>query len=225
MAMATKAALIVGATGVVGRHCLDELLADGRYARVVSISRRASGKKHPKLAEIITPLDAIGTIKSADIGPIDDVFCCLGTTQKIAGSSDAFRHIEVDFPRAAAKLGKANGATHILVITAIGADANSPSFYMKIKGEVEAAVTAEGLAHTSILRPSLLIGEREDFRWKEKLGEPFLRLLGLVMIGPARVLRPIRAETVARAVVRIAAVPKPAVTIYGSDQLSDLGQV
>jgi uncharacterized protein YbjT (DUF2867 family) len=224
MASTAKTALIVGATGVVGRHCLNELLRDATYARVVAIGRRACGKTHPKLAEIVTPLDVIGDIKSTDLGTIDDAFCCLGTTQKVAGNADTFRHVEVDYPRAAARLAKANGASHFLIITAIGADARSLIFYNKVKGEVEAAVTAEGLAHTSIFRPSLLLGERAEFRWKEKLSEPFMQALGVIMIGPARRLRPIHADTVARAMVRIAADPKPGVTIYPSDRIAEIGE-
>jgi uncharacterized protein YbjT (DUF2867 family) len=224
MTSAAKTALVLGATGVVGRHCLDELLRDTRYARVVAIGRRASGKTHPKLTEIVTPLDAIGDIAAAQLGRIDDAFCCLGTTQKTAGSADTFRHVEVDYPRAAARLAKANGASHFLIISAIGANARSPIFYNKVKGEVEAAVIAEGLSHTSIFRPSLLLGERAEFRWKEKLSEPFMRALGLIMIGPARRLRPIEAETVARAMLRVAATAQPGVTIYPSDRIADIGE-
>jgi uncharacterized protein YbjT (DUF2867 family) len=223
MASTAKTALILGATGVVGRHCLDELLLDATYAHVVAIGRRACGQTHPKLTEIVTPLDAIADVKSTELGRINDVFCCLGTTQKTAGSADTFRHVEVDYPRAAARLAKANGASHFLIITAIGADARSPIFYNKVKGEVEAAVIAEGLAHTSIFRPSLLLSERAEFRWKEKLSEPFMRVLGVIMIGPARRLRPIHAQTVARAMVRVAGRPQPGVTIYPSDRIADIG--
>ena len=224
MAGDARTALILGATGVVGRHCLDLLLENQGYSRVVAVTRRATGKTSPKLVEIVTPLDGIAAIDNSRLGHIDDVFCCLGTTQKRAGSSGEFRHVEVDYPRDAAKLAKACGARHFLLITAIGADARSPSFYMRIKGEVEAAVMGVGLETTSIFRPSLLLGEREEFRWKEKLSEPFMRVLGLVMIGPARRLSPIHAETVARAMIKVAASPKPGVTVYTSDKIADLGR-
>lgn len=218
--IAQKVAFIVGATGVVGRHCLDELLQAGRYARIVAIGRRSTGKKHSKLAEIVLPLDRLGDIRAPDIGPIDDAFCCLGTTQKSAGSHPAFRHIEVEFPRASARLAKANGATHIALVSSLGADSRSANFYLKVKGEVEAAVTAEGLDSVSIFRPSLLLGDREEFRWKEKLSEPLLRGLGVFMIGSARALRPILAVHVARAMVEVATAPLPGTTIYGSDRIA-----
>lgn len=220
-----RTALMLGATGVVGRHCLDTLLADPTFGRIVSIGRRKTGRSHPKLHEIETALDHLETIEPAEIGKVDAAFCCLGTTQAKAGSSDVFRHVEVDYPRLAARLAKACGARQFLLITAIGADPHSPIFYNKIKGEVESAVIAEGLASTAIFRPSLLLGHRDEFRWKEKLGEPFMRLLGLVMVGPARRLRPIEAEVVARAMVRVAANPRPGSTIYSSDKIADLGRV
>lgn len=223
MTVNTRTALIFGATGAVGRHCLGELLASPRYSRVVLISRRATGRSDPKLSEIVTPLDRLGFLTVADVGKVDDAFCCLGTTQATAGSSEAFRHIECEYPRIGARLAKTCGAEQFLIITAIGADPRSPIFYNKIKGEVEAAVAAEGLASTSILRPSLLLGERDEFRWKEKLGEPVMRVLSLVMVGPARRLRPIEVETVARAMVRMAQNPKPGVTVYSSDRIAAIG--
>jgi uncharacterized protein YbjT (DUF2867 family) len=220
-----RTALILGATGAVGRHCLDELLADKLYTRVVAMLRHPSGRTSPKLTEIVTPLERLGTLEPVQIGTIDDVFCCLGTTQKTAGTQAEFRRIECEFPRAAAKLAKACGARQMLIVTAIGADANSLFFYNKVKGEVEASVIAEGLQSTSIFRPSLLLAERAQFRWKEKLSEPFMRALGMIMVGPARSLRPIEAVTVARAMVRTAADPKPGVTIYPSDQIAAMGKV
>jgi uncharacterized protein YbjT (DUF2867 family) len=218
-----RSALILGATGVVGRHCLDALLADDRYERVVSIGRRRTSKVHTKLHEIETPLEQLQNLAASDLGRIDDAFCCLGTTQAKAGSSAVFRQIEVEYPRHAARLAKACGANQFLIVTAIGAEARSPIFYNKVKGEVEAAVIAEGIASTSIFRPSLLLGHRDEFRWKEKLGEPFMRLLGRVMIGPARRLSPIKAAVVAGVMVRVAANPKPGVTVYSSDRIADIG--
>lgn len=219
-----RTALILGATGIVGRHCLETLLADPSYGRVISIGRRKTGTSHPKLREIETPLDQLEKIPAAKIGIIDAAFCCLGTTQAKAGAQDVFRRVEVEYPRQAARLAKSCGAGQFLIVTAIGADARSPIFYNKVKGEVEAAVIAEGVASISIFRPSLLLGHRDEFRWKEKLGEPFMRLLALVMVGPARRLRPIEAETVARAMVRVAAKPRPGATIYTSDKIDEIGR-
>lgn len=218
-----RTAMIFGATGAVGSHCLDQLLAGADYGQVVSIGRRKTGRSHPKLREIETPLDRLLDVAQLEVGPIEVAFCCLGTTQAKAGSRAEFRRVEVEYPRQAARLAKAWGACQLLLISAIGADAGSPLFYNKVKGEVEAAVIAEGLAATSVFRPSLLLGHRKDFRWKEKFGEPLMRLLSLVMVGPARRLRPIEARTVARALVHVTAAPPPGVTIYSSDMIADLG--
>jgi uncharacterized protein YbjT (DUF2867 family) len=217
-----RSALILGATGAVGTCCLRELLQSGRYQRVVAMGRRSGGVSHAKLVEIVTPLEQLATLDPAALGTIDDVFICLGTTQATAGSAAEFRRVELAFPRDGARLAKAHGAKHVLMVSAIAADARAPNLYLKVKGEVEAAVIAAGLETTSIFRPSLLLAERAEFRWKEKLSEPALRLLGLFMLGPARRLRPIRADAVARAMVRIAATSAPGVTVYPSDRIADI---
>jgi hypothetical protein len=115
--------------------------------------------RRSQAGEIVTP--TASAFSPSPTSQVDDAFCCLGTTQATAGSSEAFRHIECD-PRIGARLAKTCGAEQLVIITAIGADPRSPIFYSKIKGEVEAAVAAEGLASTSILRPSLLLGERDE---------------------------------------------------------------
>lgn len=217
-----KTALMFGATGVVGRRCLRELLRHPAYARVISIGRRKSGVSDPKLTEIVTELDRLGDLPASDAAVVDDAFCCLGTTQAKAGSTAAFRKVDRDFPMLAARFAKSRGARHFLLVTAIGADPRSPILYNKVKGEAEAAVIGEGLAATSIFRPSLLLAERDEFRWKEKLGEPFMRVLGLIMVGPARKLRPIPADDVARAMVRVAQTPKAGATVYSSDRIADI---
>lgn len=219
---ALRSALVLGATGAVGRHCLDGLLESPLYGRVVSIGRRKTAKTHAKLAEIETPLERLGWLTPADVGHVDDCFICLGTTQARAGTADTFRHVEVEYPRAAARLARNCGARQLLIVSAIGANTRSPIFYNKVKGEVEAAVAAEGLASVAIFRPSLLLGHRDEFRWKEKLGEPFMRALAVIMVGPARRLRPIAAERVARAMVRVAQTGGHGVAVYPSDRIADL---
>ena len=218
-----RSAVIFGATGAVGRHCLDELLADPRYGSVLSIGRRRTGIAHPKLAEITIELDHLPTIQPSAVGPLDDAFCCLGTTIAAAKTQDAFRRVDCTFPTLAARFAKAHGARQFLIVTALGADPRSTVFYNRVKGEAEAAVIAEALDCTAIFRPSLLLAERAEWRWKEKLSEPVLKALSVVMIGPAAKYRPIAALNVARAMVRVAATPKAGTTVYLSDQIAALG--
>lgn len=221
---AGKTALLFGATGVVGSLCLNVLLEDPTYSRVVTIGRRATTRQHAKLVQIVAELDRLSGIEASAIGTVDAAFCCLGSTQSKAGSKAEFRAFDAGYPAAAALFAKQHGAQQFLIVTAIAADPKSPMFYLKVKGEAEAGVIASGIASIAIFRPSLLIAARKDFRWKERLSEPFLRGLSVLLVGPARVLRPIRAETVARALVAVSHAPAPGATIYESDRIADIGE-
>ncbi len=218
-----KTAVIFGATGAVGGRCLDVLLGDPSYGRVIAVGRRAVDRQHSKLQQARCELDKLSEIAAADVGDIDAAFCCFGSTQAKAGSKETFRQFDAGFPAAAASFVKQHGAQQFLLVTAIGADPRSSIFYNKVKGEAEAGVIKSEIASISIFRPSLLIAERQEFRWKEKLSEPLLRALSVVMIGPTRKFRPIAAETVARAMVAISNAPAPGTTIYESDRIAELG--
>lgn len=220
---AQRCAVIFGATGAVGRHCLNELLASPRYGSVFSIGRRQTGITHAKLTEIATELDQLPNLHPSAPRPINDAFCCLGTTIAAAGSQEAFRRVDCTYPTLAARFAKTHGARQFLLITALGADPHSSVFYNRVKGEAEAAVVAEGLECTSIFRPSLLLAERAEFRWKEKFSEPVLKALSVVMLGPAAKYRPIAAHIVARAMVRVAATATSGTTVYLSDEIAALG--
>ena len=220
-----RTAVIFGATGAVGGHCLDELLASERYDRVIAIGRRPTGRTNAKLSEFTIALDQLHALPATEVGAIDDAFCCLGTTIAAAGSQDAFRQVDCELPRLAARFAKAQGARQFLLVTALGADPRSAVFYNRVKGDAEAAVIAEGVDSVAIFRPSLLLADRAEFRWKEKVSEPLLKALSVLMIGPARKFRPVSAATVARAMVRVAVAPKPGTTIYLSYRIADVGRV
>ena len=222
MTTATRAGVVFGATGLVGGACLDLLLADPAYGAVMAPGRRQPRQTAAKLIAAETPLDKLETLDGSALPPGCDVFCCLGTTIAAAGSQAAFRRVDHDYVLAAARFAKRMQARQFLMVTAIGASAASPVFYNRVKGEAEASVAAVGLPSVAIFRPSLLLGHRAEFRWKERLGEPFMRVLGLAMIGPARRLAPIQATTVARGMVTAARAAKPGVTIYSSDKIMDL---
>ena len=222
MDTATCGAAVFGATGLVGGACLDLILADTSYAKVMAPGRRKPQQTAAKLIASLSPLDKLEDLSATDLPPGSDVFCCLGTTIATAGSKEAFRRVDHDYVLAAAKFAQRIGARQFLMVTAIGASARSPVFYNRTKGEAEASVTALGLPSVTIFRPSLLLGHRAEFRWKERLSEPFLRVLGIAMIGPVRRLRPIAAVDVARGMLAAARDPKPGVTIYESERIADL---
>jgi uncharacterized protein YbjT (DUF2867 family) len=146
------AAAIFGATGLVGSACLDLMLEDERYTRVISIGRRAPACTDAKLVVHRVALDAAEALDDPMLGSVDEVFCCLGTTIAKAGSQEAFRRVDFDYVVNAARFTKRRSARRFLMVTAVGADANSRVFCSRVKGEAEEAVAKLGIESVSILR-------------------------------------------------------------------------
>ncbi len=197
----TRTALLAGATGLVGSHVLERLLSDSTWTHVVTVGRRTAPLQHDKLEQRILDLGALDAI---DLPRADDVFCCLGTTIKQAGSREAFRRVDHDVVVGLARAGLRSGATQFLLVSAIGADPASRVFYSRVKGEAEAAVRQLPYRGVQIFRPSLLLGERAEFRFGERVAMLAAPVVPLFLPGPFRRFRPIRAATVARAMVRVA---------------------
>lgn len=215
-----RAALVLGATGLVGGHVLELLLADSRYARVVAAVRRPTGRTHARLDERVVDFERLA--EAADAFRVDDVFCCLGTTIRAAGSQAAFRRVDHDYVVAAARLAADAGARQFLLVTAMGADAGSRIFYNRVKGEVEAAVRALPFRRVVLARPSLLLGDRGERRVGEEVGKAVMGALAPLMVGPLRKYRAIAGRDVARAMVRLAAEPAPGTRVAESDELARL---
>jgi uncharacterized protein YbjT (DUF2867 family) len=197
-----RTALLAGATGLVGRHVLADLLADDTWSHVVTVGRRTTDRQHEKLEQRILDLSAIEA--HGDLPHADDVFCCLGTTIEQAGSQEAFRRVDHDFVLGLARVGLRIGAKQFLLVSAIGADPGARVFYSRVKGEVEAAVRALPYRAVQIFRPGLLLGNRTEFRLGEKIATYLAPIVQPVLVGPLRRYRSIRASDVARAMVRTA---------------------
>ena len=198
----SRTALLAGATGLVGSHVLELLLADETWSRVVTVGRRPTSLHHGKLEQRVLDLGAIEA--QGDLPRADDVFCCLGTTIKQAGSQDAFRRVDHDFVVGLARAGLRIGATQFLLISAIGADPQSRVFYSRVKGDAEAAVRRLPYRAVQIFRPGLLLGNRSEFRWGERIAMLAVPLLHPFLLGGLRRYHSIQAGDVARAMVRIA---------------------
>jgi uncharacterized protein YbjT (DUF2867 family) len=220
-----RTAVIFGATGLVGSACLDLLLADDRYQRVISIGRRAPALADAKLIVHRVALDAIEALNDPSFGAVDDVFCCLGTTITKAGSQEAFRRVDLQYVVRAATFAKHRRARHFLMVTAVGAATGSRVFYSRVKGEAEGAVGKVGIECTSIFRPSLILGQRHESRLKERIAKSIAAALSFAMVGPLAKYRPIEAATVARAMLAVAAAPIAGVTVYEFDRMTSLGTV
>ncbi|MCE5364598.1 oxidoreductase [Pseudomonas anguilliseptica] len=205
--------LLAGATGLTGEHLLDRLLNEPTVARVLAPSRRPLATH----AHLENPQGELLALLPQLSGKVDTAFCCLGSTIKQAGSQEAFRAIDHDLVLAFAERARALGARHLLVISALGADANSTVFYNKVKGEMEQALRAQGWPQLTIVRPSLLLGSRQEFRLGERLAAPFMRWL------PGK-YRGIEATVLARALWRLALEEDAGTRVIESDQLRRLGR-
>ncbi|WP_374402207.1 oxidoreductase [Niveibacterium sp.] len=197
-----RTALIAGASGLVGRELLAMLLASPEYGRVIALVRRPSGLQHPKLDERMVDFAALPVADPTLAA--DDFFCCLGTTIRVAGTQEAFRIVDHNYPLALGQLAKSAGARRFLLISALGADADSTVFYNRVKGETERDLAALGLPALWCLRPSLLDGQRQESRPGERIALAIGRLIAPLMGGPLRRYRPVGAKTVARAMLRCA---------------------
>jgi uncharacterized protein YbjT (DUF2867 family) len=187
-----RVAVIAGATGLVGGHCLTALLATDKFTKVAAVGRRAPAQTHAKLQFIQGAMD---TLALAPLAPTD-AFCALGTTIRVAGSQEAFRKVDFDIVVAFAKAAKAAGATRFVLVSSLGAAADSAVFYNRVKGEAEAAIKACGFTTTVVLRPSVLDGARPESRPGERAAIFAGRLLAPLMVGPIRKYRPIAGKRV-----------------------------
>jgi uncharacterized protein YbjT (DUF2867 family) len=214
----TRTAWIAGATGMVGSHLVDVLLAGDTFASVVTLGRRPLDRTHPKLSQATVDFAALD---AAALPAATDAFCALGTTIKKAGSKEAFRAVDHDAVLAFARAAKTNGAKRFYVVTSLGADAGSLAFYNRVKGEVEDGLRALGFEGLAIVRPSLLVGDRAESRPGERFAIVATSLLGPLLKPFAS--RPIEGVTVARALDAIAKAPPTGARVYLSGELQTLG--
>ncbi|MFW5708067.1 MAG: oxidoreductase [Bacteroidota bacterium] len=189
-----KTALIAGATGLVGSFLLDELLENDNYSQVKILVRKKMEKAHPKLTQIVFDYD------NPDQSAVkaDDVFCCLGTTIRKAGSKEAFEKVDYEYPLKLAQLAHKNGSKSFHLVTALGADEKSMFFYNKVKGKVEREVSKIPFDSLCIYRPSMLLGPRREFRLGEEVAKRFMKTFGFLF---SRNTKGIHVSQVARCMV------------------------
>ncbi|MCU0755391.1 MAG: NAD(P)H-binding protein [Xanthomonadales bacterium] len=207
---AARIAVIAGSTGLVGGCLLTRLIATRDYPRLVLPTRRAPSLQDPRIELRAARFDALDEVLSDVHGPALDVYCCLGTTLRKAGSQAAFRAVDFDAVVALARWAKRAGARRFLLVSAMGANARSRVFYNRVKGEAEDAVRREGPASVVILQPGLLDGERGEVRPAERIGLALTRPIRALL--PAS-LRPIRAEDVAATMIDAALAERPPAVI------------
>ncbi|MGY6743358.1 MAG: oxidoreductase [Cecembia sp.] len=214
-----KIAFLAGTSGLVGMQLMHQLIKDSSYDYIISTGRRKLALKHDKLVQVVGDLSAIkdwdfeAKLRSEDIGglmfpllaAIEEksveihAFCTLGTTIKRAGSEEKFYEVDHDFILNFALWAKKLGAKRFLVVSSLGADPQSNVFYSKVKGETEEDLKVIPFDYLGIFRPSLLLGNRSEFRLGEEIAKIFMK--PLVWLRLAKGIRPIYDHQVAKAMI------------------------
>jgi uncharacterized protein YbjT (DUF2867 family) len=215
-----KSALLVGATGLVGYELLTILLQQPEYETVKVFTRKKIEINHPRLEQIIVDFDNLSRQK--EHFKVNDVYCCLGTTIKKAGTQEAFRKVDFEYPVDIANLARENGVEKFLIISAMGADKHSKVFYNRVKGEVEEEIKKVGFTALHIFRPSLLLGKRKEFRLGEKIAIVVSPILSVAMVGSLKKYKPIQAKDVAFAMYRAGQNKAHGNFMYLSDQIQSI---
>lgn len=205
---------LLGATGLVGQQTLSLLAGDRHFERIVVVARRKPGEAMaPRIEGHVIDFDRLDDHREA-FG-VDQVICALGTTIKaVGGSQERFRAVDYGIPLKAAELAHRQGARHFLLVSSIGASAESRMFYTRVKGELEDALRSVGFRSLTILRPSFLLGDRREFRLGEQVVKRFTWAL------PGR-YRPVHARDVAKTLVAEAKEDMPGMRIMESDDIRE----
>jgi uncharacterized protein YbjT (DUF2867 family) len=214
-----KRAVLAGATGLVGARCLSALLAADEIEQVFAISRRPLAITHPKLEVILTQFTEPVVLPPIPGGAF---LCALGTTIRKAGSQEAFRRVDCEIPFELADAALRAGAASAAIVSSVGADADSPNFYLRVKGEMEEGIRGLGYQSLDLFRPSFLIGDREEDRPGERIAVPIAKALGGLLVGSLSRYRAVPAEDVAKAMVRAAILATPGERLYYWRQIQKL---
>jgi uncharacterized protein YbjT (DUF2867 family) len=208
---------VIGATGLVGKQLVSQLLENEHFGKVRIFVRRDSGLSHPKLEQLIVDFADEKTWAKKLTG--DVLFSALGTTLKQAGSKAKQYEVDFTFNLNFAQKAKASGIENYVLVSSIGANSKSALFYTRIKGELDDTVANLGFENLTILRPSYLSGERDEKRWMEELSLP---IVGFVTKLILKKYRPISGETVAKAMINGVLKPHPEKTIWEADEVFEL---
>ena len=217
-----KTAIILGATGLTGNILLKTLLIDKRYDKIKIFTRKPLRLENKKVTEILCNLLELYSYKENFFG--DEVYCCIGTTTKKTPDKELYKKIDYGIPASAAKLCKDNSIKTFAIMSSMGANANSSIFYNRTKGEMEQAVLEQKIENTYILRPSMIGGNRNEFRIAEKIGSVLMKVLNPLFIGSWRKYRIINAELIANAMIELVnnGIDKK---IIESDQIYRIGNI
>mgnify|MGYP001238008449 FL=1 len=197
-----KTALLFGSTGLVGGHVLNYLIQNSNYSKIKLFVRSFTGINNPKIEIIKTDFNNLN--KHAEDIKGDECFCCIGTTKKKSPNKNEYQKIELDIPKKIAQIAKSNSVKSFFFVSSGYANPKSSGEYLKFKGLVEEEIKNLNFDKIGIMRPSFLLGERQEERFGEKFGIIIFKLLTPILIGSFRKMRPIQSEIVARAMIKLA---------------------
>ena len=204
--------IIAGSTGLIGGNIIKVL--SNKKLSAIALTRRSIPNLPPNITEMIIDFDAFE--KNGSLPSCNNVFICLGTTIKTAGSQENFRKVDIDYCLSIAKKSKESGAETLSLISCIGANSSSKNFYLRTKGEVEESIQSLGFSTVNIFRPSFLVGDRSEKRLAEKIAIKLAKIMDLFLIGTASKYRSVKAESLAKTMV-LKADDKPGVNYFYFD--------
>jgi len=214
--MQIKSVAVIGASGLIGGELLSFLMSDHRFERVMVLTRRSLGIVHPKIQECVIDFHDKEAVRQS-LNGTEIIFCTIGTTmKKVKGDLKLYRQIDFDIPLQVALIGKEIGIRQFLLVTAFGADSKSRNFYLRLKGEVEDAIHSLNLPSFSVFHPSVLLGNRKEFRPAERVAVTLLPFIEWLF--PFN-YRSIKASTVAKAMICAAADKKTGFHIYSRKEM------
>ena len=194
-----RTALVFGSSGLVGRHLLNQLIKDDNYNKIKIFIRSEPEINHSKLEIIKTDFNNLENHKEEIKG--NDCFFCIGTTKKNSPNKDEYQRIELDIPKEIAKIAKSNSVNSFIFVSALYANPKSSGDYVRFKGLVEEELKELNFPKLAILRPSFLMGDRQEKRASEKIGIFVFKLLSPLLLGPLKKMKPIHSEIVASAMI------------------------
>ena len=194
-----NACLVVGGTGLVGKHLVKELEASNDFDLIYVLVRKKQFTGTKKIKEVVFDFTEKERLQSLD--PVNHVFCCLGTTIKKAGSKERFRHVDLELPVSFAMWAEQRMVDSYSIVTALGADSSSKIFYNQVKGEVEDEIKKRNIPKIQIFQPSLILGKRTEVRFGEIIWKVLFKCINPLFLGPLKKYRGIRADVIAKGMV------------------------
>lgn len=215
-----KRAIVFGSSGLIGSYLVKQLCKLPDYKEIICINRTPQNFEFSNVVEIINDFSDLTALSK--IIKADEVYCCLGTTIKKAGSKENFKSVDFTLPLEIGKACKKNGVDHYLLVSSIGANAESGNFYLQTKGRLEQDLFKLSLPDLSIVRPSMLLGPRKESRFGEEAGKILMKVFSPLMIGKLNNYKAIQAEVVAKSMIIIANSSLTKQQVFESRELQEI---